>query len=195
MIKNSRRKIFLILISSVLILLLFAIVFAIKPKHIQQTMNGIILNKETKKMVGKTSITIDVRRKRSSGGFSYQGRMEIQHLNYSKENEVIFSYSEETKMIQSARYFRSIKKEGSYVTHTDLLNLSIADPDLSKFVITDYNEDSILDSEGNDTLIYNGEDIMVFPAETEQEALEILEGFSEYQDLYKVTTRDYDSEE
>ena len=136
-------------------------------------------------MVAKTTLKIDLKCSKSNGDYSYVGNLYTNQMQGLKNKEFELDYHKKyQKIAMLGRHFYSAKQNDSYVTETATMDMMMSDSDLSKGVISNYYEDGSQEGE----LKYNGDNLVVFPAETEEEALKILEEFDEYPNIYENTT-------
>lgn len=87
----------------------------LQPKKIVTTINGIILDKETKRMVGKTSIAMDLERREQKDqkvGYQYKRTFEVDVLPYTKENSILFQCGSQNKIPAVLPYVHNIERDG-----------------------------------------------------------------------------------
>lgn len=160
------------IIAVISIILLGSTFLFLQPKKIITTMNGIILDKETKQMIGKTSIAMDLERheqKDRKGEYQYKGTFEVDAFPYTKENSIMFQGGSQNQIPAILPYVHNIEKDGEIQPYISTISLYTITPELTNFVLLNYDENGTV----------NTKEIIVFPAETEEEALQVLEQFQE----------------
>lgn len=64
------------------------------------------------------------------------------------------------------------------------------DLDFSYFVIGNYEDNYITNGEDNTKRIFNGTDLMVFPANDSESALKIIEDHQVDREIFKISTKE-----
>ena len=182
---SKKIKLLLFIVTVIVVIILItSIVFIINSKYnnqVKRTMEGVIISKDTGEVLEQVSVTINVKLDyNDKNSQNYRGEIAISNMEYTQSKDAFLSYSvgygeegwDKRGMLLHPTY---IWKENKLQPHHAITHWVEMDPKFSYLILANYEEDGINHDTGDTELIYNGTDIMVFPAGDSASALKILE--------------------
>lgn len=187
------KKLSILFFSTIVILLIFLLYWYNfqDSNKIKKTMNGVIINKETKKVIDYVTVTMDGKVNKDGYLSIFQGNMHFSNLEYTKEDIASFyyypEYADSNNKQGEATYPTALWKDGHLQGDFFQLHWLNFDLDFSYLIVSNYDEDSIHHEGEYSIRAFNGTDIMVFPANDAKTALKILEEHYINNDVFKKT--------
>ena len=182
---SKKNKIFLLINTAIIVIILITfIVFLLNSKDtnkVKKIMEGVIISKVTGEVLEQVSVTINVKLDHNDTNTQvYHGEISISNMEYTQSKDAILRYSvgygedgwDKRGNLLHPTY---IWEENKLLPHHAMTYWVEMDPKFSYLVLANYEEDGINHDTGDTELIYNGTDIMVFPAGDSASALKILE--------------------
>jgi hypothetical protein len=181
---SKKIKLLLFIVTVIVVIILITIVFIINSKYnnqVKRTMEGVIISKDTGEVLEQVSVTINVKLEHNDTNTQvYHGEISISNMEYTQSKDAILRYSvgygedgwDKRGNLLHPTY---IWEENKLLPHHAMTYWVEMDPKFSYLVLANYEEDGINHDTGDTELIYNGTDIMVFPAGDSASALKILE--------------------
>ncbi|MDF2800993.1 MAG: hypothetical protein K0S61_896 [Anaerocolumna sp.] len=182
---SKKIKIFLFINTIIIVIILITfIVFLLNSKYtnkVKKTMEGVIISKDTGEVQEQVSVTINVKLDVNDKDTQvFRGEILISNKEYTQSKNAFLSYSvgygedgwDKRGVLIHPTY---IWKEDKLQPHHAMTHWVEMDPQFSYLVLANYEEDGIHHDSGDTELIYNGTDIIVFPADDAASALKILE--------------------
>lgn len=194
---NKKNKIFLLIAIIILVIVLatsIAFLLILKDANkVKKTMNGVIISKDTGEVLEQVSVTINVKTNNSKDMQIFLGEIKISNMEYTQSKHAFLSYSVgygedgwDKRGVLTHPTF--IWKENKLIPYHAMTYWVDMDPKFSYLVLANYEEDGIYHDTGDTELIFNGTDIMVFPADDAASALKILEEHQIDKGIYTKTS-------
>lgn len=192
---NKKNK-KLVFISVIVIIAIVCVIFLFKSRFenkVKKIMEGVIISKETGEVLEHVTVSIngDLINKQDSSVF--QGEFSISNLEYTKTKDALLSYSvgygedgwNKRGILMHPTFIWKGGKLHPYHARAHWVEMDL---EFSYLVLANYEEDGIYDDTGDMELIFNGTDIIVFPAYDTASALKILEEHQIDKDIFKKTS-------
>lgn len=201
---NNKRilKIYIIIISLLLVIGINYFVFFNDNKQtnkICKEMQGVRFSKDTHKFIENVSVFINGRMEKSSANrFTFQGEIYLSNLEHSKVNDSLLVYGNvfEKKRLEGRgiiTYVRNIIVNGNVNPDFAMVNWVNTDSNFSYLILADYEDDCINNPSGDSIQVYQGNDILVFPAKDVESALKLMKRYNINQDIFRKTSSEDDN--
>ncbi len=160
---------------------------------IQKEMHGVRISKSTGEVLEDVTVSIDGDIHQLNNDFSFNGNLSLSNLEHSKKAQASLTYSNgfgEGGLEQRGNlsYDRNIRKQGEIYPDFAMAYWVNTDSDFSYLVIANYEEDCINKASEDSIKVFNGDDILIFPATDAESALKLLGENNVNKDIYKKTT-------
>lgn len=194
---NNKKKNLIIIISLVLVIGVYYFTFLNDNKQtykICKEMQGVRFNKDTHEFLENVSVSINGRIDKSSDNrFTFQGEIHLSNLEHSKVNNSLLVYSNVfDKNGHEGRgiitYIRNIIVNGKAIPDYAMVNWVNTDPHFSYLILANYEDDCINNPSEDSIQVYQGNDILVFPAKDVESALKLMKGYNINQDIFRKTS-------
>lgn len=196
--KISKKVIFIsvILLSMILILGAWLFIFSNRDRNvdkIKKELQGVRISKDTKEVIENVTVKVNGSLSKATNTFIFNGTLSLSNLQHSKDNDSTLVYgmdSDENGLKERGiiSYPRNIMENGKVVSDFAMVHWVNTDSKLSYLVIANYEGDCINNPPEDSKLVYQGNDILVFPAKDAQEALKIIEEHQIDQKIFQITT-------
>lgn len=198
--KNCNDKkyytIFIIITSLVLIIGAYYIAYSdnsMQNNKIRKEMQGVRISKDTQEFIENVTVFINGSIDRNSDVFTFKGEIYLSNLEHSKGKNSLLVYSSgygknglEKRGIIS--YVRNIEVNGKVIPDYVMVNWVNTDSRFTYLVLANYEDDSINTSSENSNGVFQGNDIIVFPAKDAESALKLIKEHQINQEIFLKTS-------
>ena len=194
--KKKILTILLILISMALIIGVFFFVFFDKNEHtikIKKELHGVKINKATLEIIENISVIINGNINKIDDGFTFTGDLYLSNLEYTKDNSGLLVHSkgygkDGFKQRGTISYSRNIRLNGKVIPDYAMLHWVDTDSNFSYMVIANYDEDCINNTDKDSLRVYQGNDILVFPATNAETAIKLIQELQIDKEIFQKTS-------
>lgn len=189
------KKIILILILITSMILITGALFFIFFKHtnkIEKKMQGVIISKDSLEFIEHVTITIHGNIEKNDAGFTFIGELYLSNLEYSKGKNSLLLYNKGYDVNNTENgiisYVRNIIVNGNAIPDYATIHWVNTDLDFSYLILANYEEDCINNPSEDSIKVYNGNDILVFPATDAEAALKLIKEHQINQEIFQKTS-------
>ncbi len=194
---NKKNLLFLILIITItLIIGTLFYAFLDKNKYInkiEKEMQGVRISKDTLEVQENVTLIINGNIEKYNDGFTFMGELFISNLEYLKGITSFLVYNKshtENEIIEGGiiSYVRNVMVNNRAIPDYATIHWVNTDSNFSYMVLANFDDDCINNSFENSTRVYNGNDILVFPATDTESALKLLKELEINKKVFQKST-------
>ena len=192
--------IFIIIASLILIIGVYYIANLgdnIQYGKIKKEMKGVRISKDTQELIENVTVSINGSIDKSKDMFTFNGEVQLSNLEHSKGNNSLLVYSngygkDDLEKRGIISYVRNIVVNGKAVPDFAKVNWVNTDSKFSYLVLANYEDDCINSPYEDSIRIFQGNDIIVFPAEDAESAIKLIKEHQINQEIFlKTSLEDY----